>query len=62
MEQEFEEQAYHAACRAIGEAVWQLLDAGEPVTQDAIADMIVELSARRDDLAVSIARSVLLKA
>lgn len=62
MEQEFEAQAHDAACRIMGEAVWQLLDAGEPVTQDAIADMIVELSARRDDLAVSIARSVLLKA
>lgn len=62
MEQEFEAQAYDAACRIIGEAVWQLVDAGQWVTQDAIAAKIVVLSARRDDLEASIARSVLLQA
>lgn len=62
MEREFEEQAYDAACRAMGEAVWQLVAAGEPVTRDAIADKIVMLSAPNDDLAASIALSVLRQA
>jgi len=59
MTQEFEEQVYDAACMAIGEAVWHLVSSGQWVTQDSIADMIVALSARRDDLATSIALSVL---
>lgn len=62
MEQEFEAQAYDAACMAMGEAVWQLVAAGEPVTQEAIAKMVVALSERRDDLAASIALSVLRQA
>ena len=43
MEQEFEEQVYDAACRAMGEAVWQLLASGELVTQETVAIKIVEL-------------------
>lgn len=59
MEQQFEAQAYDAACRAMGEAVWQLIAKGEILSQDAIAGMVVELSEGRLDLADSIALSVL---
>ncbi|MGV2879461.1 DUF2767 family protein [Pantoea vagans] len=62
MEQEFEAQAYDAVCRAMGEAVWQLVAGGESVTPENIASRILALSGRRDDLAVSIALSVLLQA
>jgi len=58
MEQEFEAQAYDAVCRAMGEAVWQLIATGQAVSQDAIARMVVELSEWRPDLAESIALSV----
>jgi len=58
----FEEQAYEAACIAMGAAVWQLVSSKEAVTPEAIANMIMKLSERRDDLAVSIALSVLLQA
>lgn len=58
MEQEFEAQAYDAACRAMGEAVWQLIATGQAVSQEAIARMVVELSEWRPDLAESIALSV----
>lgn len=59
MENGFEEQAYEAACMAMGAAVWQLVSSEEAVTPDAIANMILKLSVRRDDLAISIALSVL---
>lgn len=59
MKQEFEAQAYDAACRAMGEAVWQLIATGEKVSQEAIARMILQMSERRLDLANSIALSVL---
>lgn len=62
MEQEFEAQAYDAVCRVMGEAVWQLVAGGEPVGSDSIASRILALSERRDDLAASIALSVLLQA
>jgi hypothetical protein len=61
MEQEFEEQAYDATCRIMGEAVWQLVVVREPVTQETIARMVVALLERRDDLVASIALSVLLQ-
>lgn len=60
MEQEFEAQAYDAACMAMGEAVWQLVASGEKVSQEAIGRMMIELSKKRLDLADSIALSVLL--
>lgn len=59
MAQEFEKQAHDAACRAMGEAVWQLIATGQAVSQEAIARMVVELSEQRPDLADSIALSVL---
>lgn len=59
MEQEFEAQAYDAACMAMGEAVWQLIATGQTVSQEAIARMIVGLSAREKELADSIALSVI---
>ena len=62
MEQTFEKQVHDAACMAMGEAVWQLVDGGEPVTSENIASTILALSERRDDLAASIALSVLLQA
>lgn len=62
MEQEFEAQVYDAACMAIGEAVWQLVVAGEQVTPETIANTILVLSERPDDLAASIALSVLFQA
>lgn len=62
MEQEFEEQAHDAACRTMGEAVWQLVASGEKLTPENIASRILALSERRDDLAASIALSVLLQA
>lgn len=62
MEQEFEAQAHDAACMAMGEAVWELVAGGEPVTPENIASRILALSERRDDLAASIALSVLLQA
>lgn len=62
MEQEFEAQAHDAACMAMGEAVWELVAGGEPVTPENIASRILTLSERRDDLAASIALSVLLQA
>lgn len=43
MESNFEERAYDAACMIMGEAVWQLVAAGEPVTQETIARMVVAL-------------------
>ncbi|WP_368656578.1 hypothetical protein [Pantoea agglomerans] len=58
----FEEQAYDAVCMTMGEAVWQLMTTGEQLTPDAIARMILVLSKHCDDLAVSIALSVLLQA
>lgn len=61
MENGFEEQAYEAVCMAMGEAVWQLVSLGEAVTPEAIANMILMTSERRDNLANSIALSVLLK-
>jgi len=62
MEQEFEAQAHDAACMAMGEAVWELVAGGEPVTPENIASRILALSERRDDLAASIALSVLSQA
>lgn len=62
MKQEFEAQVYDEVCRAMGEAVWQLVAGGEPVTPENIASRILALSERRDDLAASIALSVLLQA
>lgn len=62
MEQEFEAQAYDAACMAMGEAVWQLVARGEKVTQEAIVGMILELSQYRLELAESIALTVLVGA
>ncbi|MGC1034173.1 hypothetical protein [Pantoea agglomerans] len=62
MEQEFEAQVYDAVCNIIGEAVWQLIVAGEPVMPDTLTSMISKLSGRRADLAASIALSVLLQA
>lgn len=62
MEQEFEAQAYDAACRAMGEADWQLIAIGQAVSQEAIARMVVELSEQRPDLAESITLSVLRQA
>lgn len=62
MEQEFEAQAYDAVCRVMGEAIWQLVAGGEPVRPENIANKILALSGRRDDLAASIALSVLLQA
>jgi len=57
----FEEQAYDAAYMAVGAAVWQLVSSEEAVTPEAIANMILKLSGRRDDLAISIALAVLLQ-
>lgn len=62
MKNGFEEQAHDAACMAMGEAVWQLVVAGEPVTQETIARMVVELSGSQPDLTSSIALSVLWQA
>lgn len=62
MKQESEAQAHDAACMAMGEAVWELVAGGEPVTPENIASRILVLSERRDDLAASIALSVLLQA
>lgn len=58
----FEKQAYDEACMAMGAAVWQLVSTSENVTPENIAKMILTLSERRDDLAISIALSVLLHA
>ncbi|WP_422881377.1 hypothetical protein [Pantoea agglomerans] len=58
----FEEQAYEAACMAMGAAVWQLVAAREILTPDNIASMVLDLSERYDDLATSIALSILLQA
>ncbi len=46
---------------AMGEGAWQLVARGETVTLEAIASRVVALSERRDDLAASIAPSVLLQ-
>lgn len=62
MENGFEEQAYEAACMAMGAAVWELVSTGEQLTQYDIARMILMHSEHRDDLATSIALSVLLQA
>jgi len=62
MEKGFEAQAHDAACMAMGEAVWELVAGGEPVTPENIASRILALSEHRDDLATSIALSVLLQA
>ncbi|OQV43383.1 hypothetical protein BZ160_04490 [Pantoea vagans] len=62
MDQRFEEQAHDAACRVMGEAVWQLIATGETVSQEAIARTVMELSDRAPDLSVSIALSVLWQA
>jgi|GEM_PF-2295324 len=62
MKNGFEEQVHDAVCKAIGEAVWQLVTIGEQLTPDAIARKIVVLSEHRDGLAASIALSVLLQA
>lgn len=43
----------------IGEAVWQLVARDETVTLETIASVVVALSERRDNLAASIALSVL---
>ncbi|MGP6463293.1 hypothetical protein [Pantoea agglomerans] len=61
MKNDFAENVYNAACNRIGEAVWKLVASGETVTQEAIARTIVVLSEHRDDLAASIALSVLLQ-
>lgn len=57
----FEEQAYDAACMTMGAAVWQLVSTSENVTPETIANIILMLSERRDNLATSIALSVLLQ-
>ncbi|WP_397322253.1 hypothetical protein [Pantoea agglomerans] len=59
MEKEFEEQAHDAACRIMGEAIWQLVITSQSVSQEAIARMILELSDEPQTLGVSIALSVL---
>lgn len=59
MKNGFEEQVYNAACMAMGEAVWQLVNSGETVTQEAIARKVVELTERQPDIASSTAVSVL---
>lgn len=62
MEQEFEAQAYDAACMAMGVAVWQLIVTGQAVSQEAIASMILVLSECQPCMAESIALSVLRQA
>lgn len=62
MGKEFEAHLYDEACMAMGEAVWQLMVAGEPVLPETMANTILTLSDRPDDLAASIALSVLLQA
>lgn len=57
----FEEQAYDAACMAMGAAVWQLVNSEESITPEAIANMILKLSERCEDLVTSIALAVLLQ-
>lgn len=59
MEQTFEEQVHNAACRVMGEAVWQLIATGQTVSQEAIVNMIVMLAERRLNLEDSVALSVL---
>lgn len=59
MDQRFEEQAHDAACRVIGEAVWQLIATGQAVSQESIARMVVKFSEHPAELAESIALSVL---
>jgi len=62
MEQEFEAQAYDAACMIMGEAVWQLIATGQVVSQEEIARMVAKFSEPRNGLATSIALSVLMTA
>lgn len=62
MRKGFEEKAYDAACMAMGAAVWELVSTGEQLKQDDIARMILMHSEYLDDLATSIALSVLLQA
>lgn len=57
----FEEQAYDAACMAMGAAIWQPVSTGKAVSPEAIANMILSFSESRADLAVSIALAVLLQ-
>lgn len=59
MKSNFEENVYNAACKTIGEAVWQLVIMGEKVTQETVMGMILELSPYRLELAESIALTVL---
>lgn len=59
MKNGFEEEVYNSACMAMGEAVWELVVAGEEVTQTAIANMITSLIEYRLDLGDSVALSVL---
>ncbi|MGC0781879.1 hypothetical protein [Pantoea agglomerans] len=59
MDQDFEAQAYDAVCMKMGEAVWQLIITGQTVSQEALARVILELSEEHQELAGSIALSVL---
>jgi len=59
MKNDFTENAYNAACKSIGEAVWQLIATEQAVSQEAIAKMIVTLAEQRLGLSESIALTVL---
>lgn len=57
----FLEQACKAACSVMGEAVWQQVLADKSVMLNTITGMIIELSARCDELAACIKLTILLQ-
>lgn len=60
METDFTEQARDAVCRLFGEAVYQLVAEGQPVTNESLADIVVKLSEGEPDLAEDFASQLLL--
>lgn len=59
MEKDFIEQAHDGVVIVIGEAVVQLVAEGRKISNEAVAEMIVQLSDGKPDLAVEFAIDML---
>ena len=61
MAKDFTDQARAAVCELYGEAVYELLAAGRPVTNESLAEAIKELPEEGPDLAEDFALQLLIK-
>ena len=61
MAKDFIDQAHAAVCKLFGEAVYQLVAEGRPITNASLAETIITLSTGEQDLAADFALQLLLR-